>query len=1303
MDTIYAEGQRRYVESLSSYARQFLGQVQKPRVESITGLSPAIAIEQKTTSKSPRSTVGTITEVYDYLRILFTRLGQRFCPHCQIPIGTQTKDEIVEKILSLAEGTKLYILAPLERKGQEKFETIWEEIRRSGFVRMRVDGKSYGVEEPPEIDNKRKHKIEVVVDRNVVRPGTRTRIADAVEQALSLGQGVMHLAYVDLDRDETLWKVERFSQHLACDQCGRSYEQLTPNNYSFNSPLGWCPTCEGLGVQRGASVALLIGNPKLSVRQGAIVAWPRPDAGSPWLPFAAGIAAHVGFDLDTPYQDLDPVHQRAILQGTGETWLRAESGAKNSESKNKTKSKSKKSNDSDIPNAALRTPHFQYKGLFPAIDEASRVSYQYRARLDHVVDEVPCVACHGGRLRADAAATRYLNQTIREVCAHPIGILLRQFEAVTLADAEQKVIGEVLREIINRVKFLVDVGLEYLSLDRPGPTLSGGEAQRIRLASQIGSGLTGVLYVLDEPTIGLHPRDNARLLKALHHLRDLGNTLLLVEHDREVIASADYLFDFGPGAGRHGGEITAEGIPSAVLKSKASLTGQYLSGQLAIAVPTNRRIQHPEPKKPILYADASAVGLRSAFQFPHKSFLSVLGARHHNLRNIDVHLPLGAFVVVTGVSGSGKSSLVNEVLFNTLSRRLNRARTTGVAHDDITGIENIDKIIRVDQDPLGNSPSSNPATYTGVFDLIRELFSRMPESKVRGYPPRRFSFNQKGGRCEACEGNGQKKIEMHFLPDVWVECDTCHGTRYNLETLAVHYRGKSISDVLNLPVDDALELFGNIPKVRVILQTLSDVGLGYMQLGQPAPTMSGGEAQRVKLAAELARPSTGKTLYLLDEPTTGLHFDDVKKLLNVLHRLTDLGNTVIVVEHNLDVIKTADWIVDMGPEAGSGGGEVVSCGTPESVVQFADIHPELPLYTSRALKPVLVAGPFAERERYDAKKALAKKLGDLSLDDVGKDQKLPWEANGIQWHTRDRITTKGTPCKWDGAALLEAITGIEQLGDFGDTVWEHRSIVEIPAAKKSLGWFLHAMTGHEAYLKLVFRVARNTFKQAAVVEKLALRPLSDYPGHEGYARDHRVEVSNPRGPWQEVVVTIVKVAEVQAKSFQQFLKQAADSFLAATAKTDGASAVDAAMPWKINGEQWHVGDKGFPPGKKPKWDRALLPKFLQLLHDVEPTAELKHDVRDAITVRLPEISRFWVRIKTKEVASLEVWLVAKPGAFNAARFEGVGALATVEADRQEGCAVVKLHFVMAEQLASKKLLPLLRELQQGFIGLFGES
>ncbi len=860
---------------------------------------------------------------------------------------------------------------------------------------------------------------------------------------------------------------------------------------------------------------------------------------------------------------------------------------------------------------------------------------------------------------------------------------------------DQQVIGEVLREVVNRVKFLVDVGLDYLSLDRKGPTLSGGEAQRIRLASQIGSGLTGVLYVLDEPTIGLHPRDNQRLLAALHHLRDLGNTLLLVEHDREVIESADHLLDFGPGAGDQGGEITAAGPPSKVLKAKQSLTGQYLGGKLSIPVPTNRRVVHTGEGEAQLQ-DLDPEQLRERLEFPTLNSVSILGARQHNLRNVDVHLPLGCFVAVTGVSGSGKSSLINEVLYNTLARRLNRARTAGAAHDDILGLDHLDKIINVDQDPIGNSPSSNPATYTGVFDLIRELFSRLPESKVRGYHPRRFSFNQKGGRCEACEGNGQKKIEMHFLPDVWVECDTCHGKRYNPETLLVQYHGKTIADVLDMRIADALELFGNIPKIRGVLQTLADVGLGYMQLGQPAPTMSGGEAQRVKLAAELARPSTGKTLYLLDEPTTGLHFDDVRKLLDVLHRLVDLGNTVIVVEHNLDVIKTADWIVDMGPEAGINGGRVVAVGTPEDVATVAESH------TGRILTGVLEAGPFAERPKFDPLKALAEKLGDIDLTDVGKDAKLPWELDGIRWHTKDRITTKGTPIKWNGDALLSVVEQVEALGEWGETNWNHRTIVEVAPPKKTLGWFLHAMTGHEAYLKLCFRVRRNAFKTADLAAALKLRPLSDYPGHEGYNRDHRVEVTNDgRGPGQTVVVTIVKKEETETPTFRAFLKQCVESFGELIGGGGPVAAkIEAAMPWKIDGEKWHLGDKGFPPGKGRKWDKALLPKLLKLLRDIEPKLKVGWDVVDAITVRVPQSNRFWVRVKTKDAAALEVWLPAKQSQFNLAKWDGVGRDPAIDRERWEGVDVVTLKFVTADDLKPEKLKPLLAEQLRGFLEVY---
>jgi excinuclease ABC subunit A len=1318
LDTIYAEGQRRYVESLSSYARQFLGQVQKPKVEHITGLSPAISIEQKTTSKSPRSTVGTVTEVYDYLRILYARLGQRHCPTCGQSVGTQTADEIVDKVVGLPEGTKLYIMAPLERKGQEKYETLWEEIRRAGYVRMRVDGKSYSVDEAPVIDHRRRHAVEVVVDRNVVRPGTRTRVAEAVEQALDLGRGVMHIGYVDPDRDETKWKVEKYSQHLACDRCNLSFEPLNPHHYSFNSPLGWCPTCEGLGVQRGANANLLIRDPALTLRAGAVAGWPGLEPGSPWLPFAEAIARHAGFDLDTPYDQLDPAHQRVILHGTGESWLalQSESGGnagtvRNAEAKKKPKRPSSTANP--------HSPKFQYKGLFPAVDEASRVSFVYRQRLDHLVDEVPCSACHGSRLRSDAAATRFGGITLGDMVDKPLGDTLALFNGLDLTDHDRQVAGEVLREIGNRLKFLVDVGLDYLSLSRPGPTLSGGEAQRIRLASQIGSGLTGVLYVLDEPTIGLHPRDNERLLAALHRLRDLGNTLILVEHDREVIGSADYLLDFGPGAGDQGGEITASGTPKQILKAKDSLTGKYLAGKLAIPVPTNRRLRREEltptpPKKKGERTSAAAVSpalpgealtaQNVAALAPSGHVLSILGARQNNLKNVDVYLPLGAFIAVTGVSGSGKSSLVNEVLYNTLARKLHRARTIGAAHDEIRGLDQIDKIINVDQDPIGNSPSSNPATYTGVFDLIRELFARLPESKVRGYHPRRFSFNQKGGRCEACEGMGQKKIEMHFLPDVWVECDTCGGSRYNPETLAVKYHGRSIADVLTMRVGEALELFGNIPKIRTVLRTLDDVGLGYMALGQPAPTMSGGEAQRVKLAAELARPSTGKTLYLLDEPTTGLHFDDIRKLLDVLHRLVDLGNTVITVEHNLDVIKTADWVIDMGPEAGIRGGQVVACGTPEDIVrQAADPARRsagLTSHTGRVLKPVLEAGPHAVRVAFDPEAHLRAQAGDLDITDVGKDAKLPWEVDGPKWHTADRVTTTGKPAKWDGSALAWVIEEVQQLGTFSDTNWNHRSIVEIAAPKKADGWFLHAMTGHEAYLKLVFRVPGRTFKGDSLAASLGLRPLSDTPGLEGYARDgNRVEVVNAPG-LQHVVVVVHKKEEIDTAAFRSFLSKAADAFLGRLRELAGG--VEGQMPWKKDGEKWHLSEKGFPPGKPAKWDRGLLPKVVKLIREIDPTLEFKWDVRDAVTIRPPGSSRFWCRLKTKESAALECWFVGKPGQFNLSRVEGFGRDAAVESDRNDRSDVLKLRFVSADHFNAGKLKSLLAEHLQGYRQAFGE-
>jgi excinuclease ABC subunit A len=932
-----------------------------------------------------------------------------------------------------------------------------------------------------------------------------------------------------------------------------------------------------------------------------------------------------------------------ILHGTGDAWLTLETGK----------------------DAGIR---FQYKGLMPAVDEASRVSWIYRQKLNHIVSEVPCAACKGSRLRDDAAACRWDGKTLGELCALPLDQTLQRFKDLKLPKDQQQVAGDLLREIQNRLQFLVDVGLDYLSLGRSTPTLSGGESQRIRLASQIGSGLTGVLYVLDEPTIGLHPRDNRRLLKALTHLRDLGNTLVLVEHDREIISAADYLLDFGPGAGDRGGEITAEGAPAKVAKARASLTGQYLSGKKAIPVPGNRRpVRDNHP------------------------MLTVKGARHNNLQHIDVAFPLGLFVTVTGVSGSGKSSLVNEILYNALARLLNRAQTVVGAHDDILGLEQIDKVINVDQDPIGNAPSSNPATYTGVFDLIRQLFAQLPESKVRGYSAKRFSFNQKGGRCEACEGNGQKKIEMHFLPDVWVECDVCQGSRYNPETLATRYKGRSIADVLKMRVSEALELFANIPKIRRILQTLADVGLDYMALGQAAPTLSGGEAQRVKLAAELARPNTGRTVYLLDEPTTGLHFDDIRKLLDVLNRLVDLGNTVIVVEHNLDVIKTADWVIDLGPEAGEAGGRLVAAGSPETVVAAPESH------TGAALAPVLAAGPVIERTKFDPHAAEKQQAGDMVLDAVGKDSQMPWEIDGVHWHTVDRLSHQGKPCRWEGRILSWIDEEIHKRGAFSSTNWNHRSVIEIAAPSKSQGYFFHGMSGMEWVVRLVFRVGRNSFKQADLVRRLGIPPLNDTPGVEAYGQEERVRVANRKGPWQEVTVLAHRLSEVETPAFHEFLDQAVKAFDNSLKKM--RTKPEDVMPWKVNGERWHLGDKGFAPGKKVLWDRGLLERLLEIAKAVEPALVIAWDARDAIKLRVPGVGRSWAQIRTKDYHCLDCRFIGKKGQFNLSQLEGLGREPRISNDREDS-DVMRLMFQDIAHMPTAKLQKILKEHLEGFREVF---
>ena len=1088
IDTLYAEGQRRYVESLSSYARQFLAPLQKPKVEQITGLSPAVSIEQKTTSKSPRSTVGTVTEIHDYLRILFARLGQPYCPTCGRAIGTQTADEIVEKILHLPEGTKAFIMAPVDRRDTEDYAALWDDLRGSGFTRVRVDGASHSLDSPPELSHKRKHRVEVVIDRAVVRRKTRSRLADSVEAALDLGRGVVHVVRVGDEGDEASWPVDRYSQHRSCDGCGRSFEELTPNHFSFNAPLGWCPICEGLGTQHGADPAALIPDGQKSLRGGAIVAWPDFATNPAFARMIEAVAKSLAIDLDTPFDDLEGRLRRLILQGTGDTWF-------------------------TVP-AAPGQPGFafQYKGLFPAIEEAARVSFLYRHKLAGMVDDVACASCMGSRLRDDSAAVRFRASTIDQVSHWPLGRTLQFFKDLDLTGDERHIADDLVREIRDRLQFLVDVGLDYLSLGRGTPTLSGGESQRIRLASQIGSGLTGVLYVLDEPTIGLHPRDNTRLLNALRRLRDLGNTLVLVEHDREVIEAADHLIDFGPGSGDFGGEVTASGTPALVREVETSLTGRYLSGRTAIPIPSNRRT-------------------------PSAAKITIRGARHHNLKDVDVAFPIGLVTVVTGVSGSGKSSLVQDILWKAAAKKLHRAKLSPGLHDKITGLDEVDKVISVDQDPLGSTPTSTPVTYSGAFDLIRELFSRQPEAVVRGFTARRFSFNQAGGRCEACEGAGQKRIEMHFLPDVWVTCDACGGHRYTSETLEVKYRGKTIADVLTMTIDSALDLFAGEPRIRKILQTLHDVGLGYVPLGQPAPTLSGGEAQRVKLAAELARPDTGRTLYILDEPTTGLHLDDTRKLLDVVHRLADLGNTVVIIEHNLEVIKTADWLIDVGPEAGGEGGRIVAAGPPELIARKRGS------LTGAILKPVLAAGPVAERPRFDPK-AAARKLAEqakAAAIDLGAAVKNPWEINGRRWHTHDRVSRTGKPIRWAGSILDQVVDRIEEIGGFAPAEWSDRAVVKVRGNTGALPPFLQAQTGNEWILTLRFLVKRGDFKPQALAEQLDLKPF--YEGvRPVLSNARRVDLGEPLGRTDEIIVTVHAAEDLATDAFDAFLVKAALSY-----------------------------------------------------------------------------------------------------------------------------------------------------------------
>ena len=919
-DTIYAEGQRRYVESLSAYARQFLGEMDKPDVDIIEGLSPAVSIDQKSTTRNPRSTVATVTEIYDHMRLLWARIGQPHCPECGRPIVQQTSEQIVDQVLELPERTRILILGPVVRGRKGEYRQIFDDIRRQGFARVRVDGEVLNVDEAAgrKLARYKQHTIEIVIDRMAVRPGARKRLADSMELALRVGGGVALVQALDVDGAPA--EELTFSERYACTQCQRSFEELQPRLFSFNTPYGACPECTGLGTSNELDENLIIPDPGLTINEGAILPW-RSLSSQYHKALLRSVCSEFDIDLDTPVRNLPKSSIEVLLRGAPDP-IRVRYRGRG---------------------GRLRIYTTRFRGILHYLrrEYEEGESDSTRAYLDAFTAVKPCPACGGARLKPESLAVTVGEKNIAEVAALSIRKAMDFFEELPLTDRQQRIARQVLKEIRTRLGFLLNVGLDYLTLDRSAATLAGGEAQRIRLATQIGSGLMGVLYILDEPSIGLHQRDNRRLLNTLLNLRDLGNTILVVEHDEETIRTADWIIDIGPGAGEHGGEIIVSGTLDELCSNPESITGDYLAGRRSIPVPSRR--SH------------------------NGDFLTVRGARHHNLKNIDVAIPLGVLNCLTGVSGSGKSTLMEEILYRRLAYKLHGARTIWGEHDTIEGTENIDKVIDIDQSPIGRTPRSNPATYTGVFDRIRQLFAQTPEARMRGYKPGRFSFNVRGGRCEACRGDGIIKIEMHFLPDVYVPCEVCRGARYNRETIEVTYKGKSVADVLNMTVREALEFFSNIPPIASRLQTIHDVGLDYIKLGQPATTLSGGEAQRVKLAAELSRRDTGQTLYLLDEPTTGLHFDDIKRLLQVLRRLTEAGNTVLVIEHNPEVIKCADYVIDLGPEGGDLGGYVVAEGTPEKVARNRNS------YTGQLLKRVLRStskhtAPRRSRRRRKGKK-----------------------------------------------------------------------------------------------------------------------------------------------------------------------------------------------------------------------------------------------------------------------------------------------------------------------------------------------
>ncbi|MBC7287255.1 MAG: excinuclease ABC subunit A, partial [Armatimonadetes bacterium] len=1102
LDTIYAEGQRRFVESLSPYARQFVSQMPKPKVRRVFGLSPAIAVDQRGVPYNPRATVGTMTQIYDYMRVLFARLAEPYCPHCQLPIGAQTADTITERIIEEFADERVLILAPLKLGRQEDYPDAFQRLMRQGWTRVRIDGEIVRLSEAPSISRRREHQVELVVDRLTVSPAHRPRVAEAVEAAAELSGGDV----VAIAADEPGREL-RLSLMYGCPHCGRSYEPLTPRHFSFNHPTGWCRRCEGLGVQTGIDLEAIVTDDRRSIAEGAIALWGPVDEGSPLGRLLTAVAEANGFTIRTPIAELDDAQRQVLLHGTDRPVM--------------------------IADGLLVT----WRGVVSAIEEAGRLGPAFREKYARGLGDVPCPECRGGRLRPEAAAARLAGRTIVELCRMPLNEVYEFFATLSLTPLQRQTAGEVLDEIRSRLRFLVEVGLDYLTLDRPGPTLSGGEAQRVRLAGQLGSDLTGVTYVMDEPTIGIHPRDNEKMLRVIERLRDLGNTVIVVEHDPQTLRRADYLLDFGPGAGPQGGRIVARGTPEKVAQSKRSLTGQYMAGRFRVPVPERRRVElDGEPEG---FADSAEAAHRPTHGAPGGSIvrtstgrpadlLIIEGCREHNLKDITVRVPLNCLVCITGPSGSGKSTLVQDILYPELAYRLHGAATSPGKHRALLGAENLRAVALLDQSPIGQSPRSNPATYVGVFDCIRRFFAGLPEARVRGLTAQHFSFNRPGGRCDECEGMGARLVQMHFLPDVWVTCEACGGRRYKPEVLEVRYRGRNIADVLEMSIGEAAELFEVFPEVARPLRLLCDMGLDYLPLGQPAPALSGGEAQRLKIARELLKGRRRGTLYLLDEPTVGLHPADIVKLLRVLNRLVDEGNTVLVIEHNIDFVKNADWVIDLGPGGGTYGGYLMAEGTPERVgaVEASPTGPFLAeaLKDSPRVPPAELTLPSApgDAARTVSRRKLSRRTEEKPALVEAKQATAPWESAARQWHLEQRVH-EGKDVYWEPEALEKLASLLDGLPAAGD--WAHREDI-FYASRSSAQWFARMQTDNPFYLQLSLRTEKGLFDEEELQERLGLRPWRELQDIPFWSDAPRVRVYTKQRDYDRVVVRIVSAAEI---------------------------------------------------------------------------------------------------------------------------------------------------------------------------------